>query len=684
MVVERTPYPSPVTGYPLAPGVESGLFSFVLTDRSSQVVNLNDIGCYVVAYRGGGLPQVRNMYNQVATTGKTQTIKTLVSEQTLELTIAVMVDQATGEDTLTALQRVTTTLALYLAPSESRQTSANFYIRYQSRGDDCGTRGVAIQRLYKYVGGLDEYVIDNREQLRLSLRFESFQGSKWQELTDTTVNFGAASILADTLITLDLSTGAVAAATGTIGTIDLPQRVFKDAAGTLWVGGAVNAGTSSIKGTVNYAGAETGGGYVGSFAERIPGAGNPNVLYAAKVSPDTSTSYLLKLAVGDVAWSNVAGANNSIYDMAATENGYEILVAGNFTTPDTRLAKIDYAGTFNSIGSGVDANAAVYSVSNITASRFVVAGAFTQLGVTTVSKIGIIDLSLGTLISTMAGGISETIYAVRALPTGEVYALGQSTVYYWNGSKWTSTDILGPNTTTTNTVTAVNNYISYDKNTGALYFGVYSAGTSFAETYHVRQILRGIMAAPVGLWTTASTRIIKTAVVYDSIMYVSSNNDYFVKNAPVTVSYTGTNDQSRLSFAFTVNSTASMVTAVNPNRCTVFLQVKNWATGKAIMIDMPQGILRPSQNLMLDLNQNGRPIAFYVPDASGNIQTDLTRYVLPSSDTDSFALIRGTNYIELWGVAGADVVVPTAATLTYQNAHYGADGSVNQTVITVA
>lgn len=684
MVVERIPFPSPVTGYPLAQGAGSGLFSFVLTDRSSQVVNLNDIGCYVVAYRGGGLPQVRNLYNQVATTGKTQTIKTLVSEQTLELTIAVMVDKTIGEDTLTALQRVTTTLALYLAPSESRQTSANFYIRYQSRGDDCLTRGVAIQRLYKYVGGLDDYVIDNREQLRLSLRFESFEGSKWQELTDTTVNFNTDSSITEYLLTLNLSTGAVAAATGTIGTIDLPQRVFKDEAGTLWVGGAVNAGTSSIKGTVNYAGAEAGGGYVGSFAERIPGAGNPNVLYAAKVSPDTSTSYLLKLAVGDVAWSAVAGANNSIYDMAATENGYEILVAGNFTTPDTRLAKIDGSGTFTSIGSATDANAAVYSVSNISGSRFVVAGAFTLLGATTVGRIGIIDMAAATLVSTLAGGLSETIYAVKALPTGEVYALGQLKIYYWNGSKWSSTNIVGQNTTATNTTSALNNYIGYDKNTGALYFCGRGVGTFGAENHHVRQIIRGVMGAPVGISNSDSTglSIKKTAVVYDGIMYISSSAGSGVKPAPTTITYTGTNDQQSLHFTFTTTVSGNLLYNTS-NKCSVFMQVKNWATGKVIMIDMPQGVLRYSQNLVIDINQDGRPIAFYVANASGNIQTDLTRYILPGSDTDSFALVRGTNYIEIWGRAGGNAFFDTAV-LTYQNAHYGADGSVNQTIITVS
>jgi hypothetical protein len=186
---------------------------------------------------------------------------------------------------------------------------------------------------------------------------------------------------------------------------------------------------------------------VRGIAPEILGAAGAYVVVGDFTTVDGNT--VRRIALGDnTGWSEFANANASVTSVITTRN-YTV-VAGNFTTIDgvsrARIARYDInAGTWSSIGAGLNAQANALMINLAVTDAFYVGGAFTTAAGTTVNRIAYYGGTGSAFTAMGTTGVNGTVNALTLASDGLLYVGGAFTtaggiaapyIAQWTGTGW--------------------------------------------------------------------------------------------------------------------------------------------------------------------------------------------------------------------------------------------------------
>jgi hypothetical protein len=612
----HTEIPGAVSGYELAPRTGKGLWSIV--SPTGTVTNLNTLGLQVLAYTGAGMPPVENIATPLGVLGGSYLQRTVSRPRTIVLSCI-----AQGL-TFAQVQQIKNKIIAQVVPYNSLQTSKALKLHYQLV-NYCGDLiGTALEVAVTYAGDLTGST-DNLYQDRFDLQFVEFAPPGIKELTTIQPSLSyITSRATSTGIRYRNSTGdwkfiSTAA----------PYSVMYDQIGELWYGTVSNV--SNRTGTPNQA--TNAAAYVFAYDQ------NNNIyIGGAFTSP---RSYIMKY--NGSTFAAVGATINATVLALAFDNLGNLYAGGLFTAPTGAIGKWD-GTTWSALGTGT--NNAVTSIVKGLDGNMYVGGSFTTANGVACNYIAMWN---GTTFVPLGTGMNTNVNALGVLPDGRIVAAGDFTtaggvacahIAVWNGTQWQP---LG------NGLNAPVYSISVNSTTGEIYaIGTFTASGTVNLTSKFAK-WNGSSWVPQDADTT-----IVTGQYYSSAL---RNSD---SEVAIISSFSG---------ATTLNN-GTLNTLTYAGTADVFPQIKftgpgtlwsitNYATGKTIYFN--------------NYTMLAGETVLYNHDPAGGI-TFVSSYfgkvlgrILPGSDTTSFSLVPGTNYIVPYVTGGTGA---TKVELIYQNTHY--------------
>lgn len=624
----HTAIPGAVEGYELAPRTGKGLWSIV--SPTGTVTNLNTLGLQVLAYTGAGMPPVENITTQLGVLGGSYLQRTVSRPRTIVLSCI-----AQGL-TFAQVQQIKNKIIVQVAPYNSLQTSKVLKLRYQLV-NYCGDLiGTALEVGVTYAGDLTGSST-NLYQDRFDLQFVEFAPPGIKELTTI-----QPSLSFNTTRTSTQGVRYKSATTGEWKFISLsgPRAVYYDLNGELWYGSST---------TVTNRSASTSQAVNGAVNSIVSDQNNIIFVGGAFTTPQP---YIMAYSGG--SWGALfllSGTPiNGIVRGMAFDNAGALYLVGDFTTPQSGFAKYNY-GTYGSSGSwgttlpisggvgnaivrGLDGNMYIATSNNSIRKWDVAAGTLTIIGTTNVAPSSLAVLPDGRIV---AGGSFSTITGITG---GAISAVG---VAVYNYSSWQPLgNGLGPSGSISVTGLAVN------KITGDLYATGYfyqSGSTSLPFGFARFNGSNWVPGDITNTYASINRGAIATRSSDGEIALISDFANQDLSNSTLnTLTYTGTAD------------VFPQIKFTGPG---VLWDITNYTTGKTLYFN----------NYTMLTGET----ALYTHDPAGGITFTSSFFgnilgkILPGSDTTSFSLVPGTNYILPYITGGAGA---TKVELIYQNTHW--------------
>jgi hypothetical protein len=653
-----------------------------------RTLNFKDLGFRVTNYSGAELPLVSNFAIPNALTGGSQYQRTSIPQRVISISGVVV------NTTFSALEEKVVSLSTYLAPDAGEQIAAPLMLRfdlYNDSGTDSFSQPVVVPVIY--AGGMEGQV-DNLNQVRAVLQFVEYRPPSFQELkyehTNVTIrssltnlsNLGQLLVwnldkqnYAWNRITDSGGLAAPVAATAIVRTNLLFNQSITD--------GFIAAGSEA---------AGPGSFVIGSFG----------------TTPDFTTFVSLNGA-----------CNTLVFDVSGN-----LLAGGAFTTPQTRIMKIDkstllssaygaanntvnalafdnlgklYAtGDFTSIG-GSAINRVAYTLDGATWTTLVgtgisatgralvkgrdgkiyIGGDFVTANGVTVNQVVVYDPVAGTFTPLTVGantGTNGLVRSLAALPDGSIVLAGDFTtaggvtvnyICLWNGSRFIPLGQGLNNTVNAVTVDAQGSIIA-----GGTFTGISGSSRLFPNKLAKWD---GAEWLPIDL-DIPSNPAINAVAAFDQLptllIGTGTTTGTIFTGGNVTVSYAGT------------AGTAPKIYFNGPG---VLYQLSNLTTGRDIYFDYK---LLAGETAILDLEKLTRSSLAGLPaDDSlftSNFYGNIIGKILPTSDLGSFFLRAGKNgepcpnVLKCFMTGDASHVIGATSLINvlYKNTHWGSAGGL--------